>query len=209
VYGGLDLSSVSDLTALVLMSQRDGAWDVHPTFWLPADGLAEKARADRVPYDIWAREGHLQTTPGASIQYEYVAEYLRAVFDRCEVKALGFDRWNLRHLRPWLERVGFTEEELERFIPFGQGFVGMSPALRELESMLLSRQLRHGQHPVLTMCAANAVTISDPAGNRKLNKQKATGRIDGMVALAMAVGVMPSEIEALPILDADYSPLVI
>ena len=85
----------------------------------------------------------------------------------------------------------------------------MSQALRELESMLLSRQLRHGQHPVLTMCAANAVTISDPAGNRKLNKQKATGRIDGMVALAMAVGVMPSEIEALPILDADYSPLVI
>ncbi len=209
VYAGLDLSSVSDLTALVLMSQRDGAWDVHPTFWLPADGLAEKARADRVPYDIWAREGHLQTTPGASIQYEFVAEHLRAVFDRCEVKALGFDRWNLRHLRPWLERVGFTEEELERFIPFGQGFVGMSPALRELESMLLSRQLRHGQHPVLTMCAANAVTISDPAGNRKLNKQKATGRIDGMVALAMAVGVMPSEIEALPILDADYSPLVI
>lgn len=208
VYAGLDLSSVSDLTALVLMNQREGAWDVHPTFWLPDDGLAEKARADRVPYDLWARDGWLQTTPGASIQYEFVAEHLRAVFDRCHVKALGFDRWNLRHLRPWLERVGFTEEELERFIPFGQGFVGMSPALRELESMLLSRQLRHGQHPVLTMCAANAVTISDPAGNRKLNKQKATGRIDGMVALAMAVGVMPDEKESDSI-GSDYQLLVI
>ena len=203
VYAGLDLSSVSDLTALVLMSQRDGAWDVHPTFWLPADGLAEKARADRVPYDLWARDGWLQTTPGASVQYEFVAEHLRAVFDRCDVKALGFDRWNLRHLRPWLERVGFTEEELERFIPFGQGFIGMSPALRDLEALLLARQLRHGQHPVLTMCAANAVTVSDPAGNRKLNKQKATGRIDGMVALAMAVGVMPTT-AADDVIGSDY-----
>jgi phage terminase large subunit-like protein len=208
VYAGLDLSSVADLTALVLVSQRDGAWDVHPTFWLPGTGLAEKSRADRVPYDQWARSGHLQTTPGASIEYEFVAEHLRAVFDRCEVKALAFDRYNMRFLKPWLERVGFTEDELLKFVEFGQGFVSMSPALRELESLLLSRKLRHGEHPVLTMCAANAVTISDPAGNRKLNKKRAIGRIDGMVALTMAVGVVPAGADD-DALGSDYELLVV
>lgn len=194
VYAGLDLSSVADLTSLVLLSKSDDgeAWDVHPQFWLPENGLAEKSRADRVPYDVWARDGHLATTPGASIEYEFVAEYLRSVFDRCNVRALAFDRWGMKFLKPWLERAGFTEDELELFVDFGQGFASMSPALREVESLLLSRKLRHGAHPVLTMCAANAVTTTDPAGNRKLNKQKATGRIDGMVALTMAVGVMPS-----------------
>jgi phage terminase large subunit-like protein len=198
VYGGLDLSSVSDLTALVLVSESG---DVHPTFWLPGDGLAEKARTDRVPYDVWADEGLLQTTPGRAIEYEYIAEYLRGVFDRCTVRALAFDRYNMRFLKPWLERVGFTEEELARFIEFGQGFVSMSPALRELEAQLLTKRLRHGNHPVLTMCAANATTVSDPAGNRKFVKSKATGRIDGMVALAMAVGVMPNQVDAPPAYD--------
>ena len=192
VFGGLDLSSVSDLTALVLVSESG---DVHPTFWLPGEGLAEKSRTDRVPYDVWAREGYLQTTPGRAIEYEWIAEHLRGVFDRCDVRALAFDRWNMRHLRPWLERVGFTEEELGRFVEFGQGFQSMSPALRELEARLLATKLRHGKHPVLTMCAANATTVSDPAGNRKFVKTKATGRIDGMVALAMAVGVMPTQAE--------------
>lgn len=195
VYGGLDLSSVADLTALVLAGRRDGAWDVQPTFWLPSDGLAEKSRADRVPYDVWARDGSLMTTPGAAIQYEFIAEHLRGVFDRHDVRAIAFDRWGMKYLKPWLEKAGFTEEELERFVEFGQGFASMSPALRELEALLLARQIRHGNHPVLTMCAANAVTTSDPAGNRKLDKHKASGRIDGMVALAMAVGVMPHEAE--------------
>ena len=192
VYGGLDLSSVSDLTALVLLSPRDSGFDVVPTFWLPQNGLAEKSRNDRVPYDIWENEGFLQTTPGASIEYEYVAWYLRDVFDRCNVRAIAFDRYNMKFLKPWLEKAGFADEELERFVEFGQGFVSMSPALRETESLLLGNKLRHGKHPVLTMCASNAVTITDSTGNRKLAKQKSSGRIDGMVALAMAIGVMPS-----------------
>jgi phage terminase large subunit-like protein len=193
VYGGLDLSSVSDLTALVLVS-TDG--DVHARFWLPGDGIEEKSRSDRVPYDIWAKQGHLLTTPGRSIEYEFVADALRSIFDTCDVKAMAFDRYNMKFLRPWLEKVGFSEEELERFVEFGQGFVSMSPAIRELESKLLQKKLKHGNHPVLTMCAANAVTVNDPAGNRKFTKQKATGRIDGMVALAMAVGVMPDSTES-------------
>jgi phage terminase large subunit-like protein len=188
VYGGLDLSSVSDLTALVLVTSGG---DVHPTFWLPSEGLAEKSRNDRVPYDLWAADGLLETTPGRAIEYEYVASYLRYVFDTYRVQALAFDRYNMRHLRPWLEKVGFTEDELERFIEFGQGFVSMSPALRELEARLLAKKLKHGNHPVLTMCAANSTIVSDPAGNRKFTKAKSSGRIDGMVALAMAIGVMP------------------
>ena len=204
VFGGLDLSSVSDLTALVLVSTE---FDVLPTFWLPSEGLAEKSRNDRVPYDLWESQGKLLTTPGASIEYEYIAEYLRGVFDRYNVRALAFDRYNMKFLRPWLEKAGFTPEELERFVEFGQGFVSMSPAIRELESLLLSRKLRHGSHPVLTMCAANATVVKDPAENRKFVKGKATGRIDGMVALAMAVGVMPSAAEESNIDDFLNNPI--
>ena len=195
VFAGLDLSSVSDLTALVLASP-DG--DVQPTFWLPEEGLAEKSRADRVPYDLWAKQGHLLTTPGASIEYEFVAEHLRGVFDRYNVLALAFDRYNMKFLKPWLVKAGFSDEELERFIDFGQGFASMSPAIRSLESMLLGKKLRHGNHPVLSMCAANATVQTDPAENRKFIKGKTTGRIDGMVALAMAVGVMPSAVDQSP-----------
>lgn len=194
VYCGLDLSSVHDLTALVLVSEEG---DVIPTFWLPDQGLAEKSRADRVPYDVWASQGYLQTTLGRSVQYEFVAHELRKVFNNYNVKALAFDRWGMRHLRPWLLKAGFSEKELERFVDFGQGFQSMSPAIRALEERLLSGKLKHGAHPVLTMCANNAIVVKDPSENRKFTKSKASGRIDGMQALAMAIGVMPlTEVKA-------------
>lgn len=189
---GLDLSAVSDLTSLVGVTESGG---VHARFWLPEEGLKEKAKEARAPYDVWHEQGFLDTTPGSTIQYEFIAEHLRGIFDSCDVQAVAFDRYNMRFLKPWLEKVGFTEEELERFIDFGQGFTSMSPALRELEVRLLERQLRHGGHPVLRMCAANAAVVMDPAGNRKFTKNKSTGRIDGMVALAMAVGAMPNRAE--------------
>jgi phage terminase large subunit-like protein len=192
VYGGLDLSSVNDLTALVLVTEDGG---VHSEFWLPAEGLVEKSRKDRVPYDLWGKQGHLNTTPGRAIEYEYVAEFLRGVFDRCEVQFLGFDRYNMMHLRPWLVKAGFSEQELEKFVSFGQGTASMTPALRELEVKLLSRQLRHGNHPILEMCAKNATVVGD-SGARKFDKRKQTRRIDGMVALAMAVGVIPNQAES-------------
>lgn len=207
IYGGLDLSSVSDLTALVMVSE-DG--DVDPTFWLPEEGLAEKSRNDRVPYDQWARDGFLQTCPGRAIEYEFIAHYLRDLFDRYDVRLLNFDRYNMRFLKPWLERAGFSHEELERFKEFGQGFVSMSPALRELETRLLGSKLRHGMHPVLTMCAANAVAVNDPAGGRKFTKAKTTGRIDGMVALAMAVSAASGEqVDSMDIDSFLSNPLVL
>jgi phage terminase large subunit-like protein len=194
VYAGLDLSSTNDLTALVLIGRVDGIWQVHPTFWLPGAGLADKARKDRVPYDVWHKQGHLLAAPGKSVDYDYVAEYLRGVFDRYDVRKLAFDRWNFKHLKPCLLRAGFTEEQIEaKFEEFGQGFQSMSPALRSLEGEILNTRVAHGGHPVLNMCANNAVVQTDPAGNRKLAKHKSAGRIDGLQAFAMAIGVAPLE----------------
>ncbi len=190
VWAGLDLSSVNDLTALVAVDETGG---VHSAFWLPNAGLAEKSRKDKVPYDLWAKQDWLNTTPGQAIEYEFVADYLRGFFDRCDVQAIAFDRYNMRFLKPWLEKAGFSELELEKFKEFGQGTASMTPALRELEVKLLNKQLRHGKHPILNMCAHNAKVVGD-SGARKFDKRNPRGRIDGMVALAMAVGVMPTEV---------------
>lgn len=187
VWAGLDLSSVQDLTALVAVAEDGG---VHSAFWLPKEGLAEKSRLDRVSYDLWAKDGYLNTTPGKAIEYEAVAEYLRGFFDRCEVVALGFDRYLMNHLKPWLVKANFSDAELSKFVPFGQGTQSMTPALRELETKLLNKQLAHGDHPILSMCMFNAVVTGD-SGARKFDKKLKRGRIDGAVALAMAVGVMP------------------
>ncbi len=192
VYGGLDLSSVSDLTALVLKGEIDRVHQIHPTFWLPEQGLVEKARTDHVPYDLWRQQGFLQTTPGATVSYEYVAQYLKKVFEQHNIVKLGFDRWNMKHLKPWLLQAGFSEMLItEKFVEFGQGTQSMSPALRDLEALIREGRLAHGNHPVLAMCAACAVVEGKDDANRKLSKNKSTGRIDGMVALAMAVGVSP------------------
>jgi phage terminase large subunit-like protein len=200
VYGGLDLSSVADLTALVLVTPVKGIWHVKPTFWLPGANIAEKSRKDMVPYDLWAKEGHLQTPPGPTVDYDFVAEYLRSVFDRCDVIKIAFDAWNWRHFKPCLIRAGFTEDHLEGdravFEPMRQNYEAMSPALRDLESAIRNERLVHGMHPVLKMCAGNATVISDGKENRMLTKAKSQGRIDGMVALAMAMSVAGTHQEA-------------
>jgi phage terminase large subunit-like protein len=192
VYGGLDLSAVSDLTALVLIGWRNGKWQVQPTFWLPTEGLAEKAVAERIPYDLWHGQGHLQLSPGKTVSYEFVATYLRQMFQRYNVQKLAFDRWNFGHLVPWLLKAGFSEQLIkERFVEFGQGVASMSPALRDLEQVLLDGNLAHGGHPVLSMCVSHTVIVLDDAGNRKPSKRKSTAKIDGLVALTMAIGVAP------------------
>jgi phage terminase large subunit-like protein len=195
VYAGLDLSSTADLTAFVPICHTGDAWETKPVFWLPGVGLEAKSRNDREVYDVWHSQGFLQTTPGRAIEYEFVAEWLFGFCSGHNVQKIAFDRWNMKHLRPWLLKAGFTEERIDGlFEEFGQGFQSMSPALRDTEAVLLEGKLRHANHPVLAMCAANAVVTTDPAGGRKLNKAKAAGRIDGMVALAMAFGVAPSEV---------------
>jgi phage terminase large subunit-like protein len=195
IYGGLDLSSVNDLTAFVMVSvDEDGMINVEPVFWLPREGLKERAMHDRVLYDVWHENKFLETTPGWSIDYEYVANYLAKTIATRDVRRIGFDKWNMKHLRPWLIRAGMTESLVDStFTEFGQGWYSMSPALNALESALLEGRIRHGDHPLLRMCANNAVVKMDEAGNRKLDKKHSRGRIDGMVALAMAVSLAVSK----------------
>lgn len=189
VWGGLDLSSVADLTAFVAVDEEGG---IYPTFWLPKIGLVEKSRKEKVPYDLWEREGYLLTTPGRAIEYEHVAQFFRGFFDKYDVQNIGFDRYLMGFLTPWLVKEGFSDSELEKFIPFGQGTVSMTPALRELEVKLCNHKLKHGNNPVLNMCCANTKVVGDSSA-RKFDKKKQRGRIDGMSALANAVGVMPTE----------------
>lgn len=185
VFIGLDLSARNDLTAAVAVA-RDGGGLLHvlPTFFAPEAGVNERSHRDRAPYDVWANQGHITLTPGASVDYEVVAKWLVGFCADHDVAAVRFDRWRIDVLKAELSRLG-VELPLE---PFGQGFKDMTPALDALEAELMNGTVRHGGNPVLTMCAANAVATLDPAGNRKLDKSKATGRIDGLVALAMAVG---------------------
>ena len=200
VYGGLDLSEVSDLTALVLIGYRDGKWRVRPTFWLPEEGLAERAAADHVPYDLWRDQGLLEVTPGRTVSYEFVANHMRQLFGRYSIRKIGFDMWNFRHLKPWLLKAGMSEQFIaEHWVEFGQGVKSMSPALRELEQILLDRKLAHGDHPVLSMCLANTTIVRDDAGNRKPSKKRSRGRIDGTIALLMAVGVAPLQSQLIDV----------
>lgn len=195
VYMGLDLSARNDLTAVVAVARdEDGVLHTLPFFFAPEKGVHERSTRDRAPYDMWAQQGHLMLTPGASVDYEYVARWLAEFCDSHDVASIRFDRWRIDVLQAEFTRLG-VELPLE---PFGQGFKDMTPALDTLEGELKNGTLRHGNHPVLTMCASNAVVTMDHAGNRKLDKAKATGRIDGLVALAMAtsgaaLGVPASE----------------
>lgn len=186
VYGGIDLSGKADLTAMVLVTHKEEKWHVGCYFWTPEKGLKERARQSRTPLDVWAREGLIRVVPGASIDYEYVAKEMVEVLEGMNVKALAFDRWRIDLLKKELDELGQAGLPL---VPFGQGFKDMSPALETLESALLNEQMAHGGNPVLTMCAANSRVETDAAGNRKLSKFKAVGRIDGMVGLTMAMGV--------------------
>jgi phage terminase large subunit-like protein len=185
IFLGLDLSARNDLTAAVAAAKADdGVWDIEAKFFAPMQGLADRAARDRQPYDVWARDGFLTLTPGSSIDYAYVAQWLVDYCGQRNVRSIKFDRWRIDVLKAELARIG-AELPLE---PFGQGFKDMTPAVDTVETLLVNCKIRHGMNPVLTMCAANAVAIRDPAGNRKLDKSKSTGRIDGLVAMAMALG---------------------
>ena len=208
LYLGLDLSARNDLTALVAVCKDpEGFWHVFPEFFAPSHGLHERAQRDRAPYDVWQAEGKLTATPGASVDYGIVADRLCAICDDYDVASIAFDRWRIDVLQTELKRRG---RELP-LIPFGQGFKDMSPAIDALEAELVSGRMRHGNHPVLTWCAANATTLRDPAGNRKLDKTQETGRIDGVVALAMAMGIAAREASTPGsfVIGSDYEVMVI
>jgi phage terminase large subunit-like protein len=189
VYAGLDLSGKTDLTSFVMAAFWRGRWHVRAYFWTPEKGLEDRSKRDRAPYDVWVKQGHIKTTAGAAIDYEHVVQDIVDAIDGCNIVAISYDRWRIDLFKRELEKLGI---ELP-LVPFGQGFKDMGPALTTLEIALLNEQIAHGMNPALTMCAANAVTEKDAADNRKLTKSKSTGRIDGMVALAMALGAAGKE----------------
>lgn len=188
---GLDLSERNDLTALIVTGQgADGQTSVRSFFYAPGDNVIERSLRDRVPYDLWAKQGFLTLTDGATVDYEYVAMQLADLNEKYHIIALRFDRWRMKYLAKELER-------LEIVLPLeehGQGFQSMGPALDALESDLLNCRIRHGMNPILTWNAANAVVVKNPSGDRKLDKAKSTGRIDGMVALAMTRDIVDENI---------------
>lgn len=205
VYGGLDLSLTQDLTALVLAAKEDDVWHLLPIFWTPEATLVDRARRDRAPYDVWERDGFLKATPGPAVEYGFVARDVAAITEGMDVRKIAFDRHRMAILQGKLDELGVVLP----FEPFGQGFVSMAPAIDAAVIEFLHGRVRHGGHPVLTMCAANAVVVMDPAGNRKLDKAKSTGRIDGMVSLVMALGVAAQDVSeaepASPWDDPDFS----
>jgi phage terminase large subunit-like protein len=185
---GLDLSARVDLTAAVVATTDDAGWThIVPFVFTPAMGLKEREQRDRAPYTTWVKQGFLITCPGSSVDYEWVAEYLRLKFDEMGIRVdkLCFDRWRIEQFKIAADAKGFAQEAEWKEI--GQGYKDFSPRMTAFEHLLLSSRLRHGGHPLLNMAAANAISVKDPAGNTKLDKAKSTQRIDPLVAAVMAV----------------------
>jgi phage terminase large subunit-like protein len=183
-YGGLDLSSSIDITAFVLVFPpipEDDKYYVLPFFWIPEENMQQRVRRDRVPYDIWAREGHLKTTEGNVIHYGFIEKFIEELWKDYNIKEIAFDRWGAVQMTQNLEGAGFT------VVPFGQGYRDMSPPTKELMKLVLEKRIVHGGHPVLSWMMDNIHIRTDPAGNIKPDKEKSTEKIDGAVAMIMAL----------------------
>jgi phage terminase large subunit-like protein len=185
-FGGLDLSSTTDLTAYVLIFPPDGVrtkYRVLPWFFVPEENIANRARKDRVPYPVWVREGFITATPGNVVDYAFVRKTINDTAAEYDLQKIGVDTWNARQLITELtEHDGIECEE------FRQGFASMSAPTKSLMRLVLAGEIEHANNPVLRWNASNAVVVQDAAGNIKPDKSKATERIDGIVALIEAVG---------------------
>lgn len=185
-YGGLDLSSTSDITALVWVfppqSAEDG-YQVLCRFWIPEEAMVERSHNDHVPYDVWVRAGYITATPGNVIDYEYILAQVDEDMQAYDIPEIAFDRWGASRIQTQLAELG--DENF--LIQFGQGFASMSPPMKELERLIAGHRLAHGNNPVLNWMADNLVARTDPAGNIKPDKEKSLEKIDGMVALIMGL----------------------
>jgi len=183
-YGGLDLSSTSDITAFVLVFPPENENDKYiilPYFWLPKETLSLRVKRDHVPYDVWERQGFLQTTEGNVVHYGYIESFIEELGKQYNIKEIAYDRWGAVQMVQNLEGLGFT------VVPFGQGYKDLSPSTKELMRLALDEQLAHGGHPVLRWMMDNIFIRTDPAGNIKPDKEKSTEKIDGAVATIMAL----------------------
>lgn len=183
-YGGLDLSSTSDITALVLAfppRRDDEKYILLPFFWLPEDTLELRCRRDHVLYDVWQKQGFIQTTEGNVIHYGFIEKFIEHLGETYNIREIAYDRWNATQMVQNLEDMGVT------MVPFGQGFKDMSPPSKELFKLLMEGNIIHGGNPVLKWMAGNVVMRQDPAGNIKPDKEKSVEKIDGIVASIMAL----------------------
>lgn len=196
IYLGLDMSARIDLTALVAVSAEDGS-RVKSWFWKPEAHVHEHGTRDRFRYDLFVNQGWMTATPGRSVDPEWVAHQIAALHASFNVRGLAYDRAHMGELLRCLAANGvYSEEDTGagvggglRVVPWGQGFVSMGKAINAFEHAVVQGELRHDGNPVLTWNVMNAIAVSDPAGNRKLDKSKVRFRIDGAVALAMALGL--------------------
>jgi phage terminase large subunit-like protein len=194
-YAGLDLGATKDMTALVLVfAGDDGEYVALPFCWLPGETLQEAEDRDQMHYRLWAKQGHLLTFEGRTTDPKAVALKIAELHGMYRIRALAFDRWRIEDIKRELDAIGCNVE----LVPWGQGFKDMAPAVDVLERLVEEGKLLHGGHPVLSMCAANAKAEVDAAGNRKLSKRKSNGRIDALVALAMAIGAAARPV---PVID--------
>ena len=183
-YGGLDLSSTTDLTAFVLVfppEDEDDKYVVLPYFWLPEETLSLRVRRDHVPYDLWERQGFIKTTEGNVVHYGYIEKFIEELGTKYNIREIAFDRWGAAQMVQNLEGMGFT------VVPFGQGYSSMSPPTKELMKLVLEKKIAHGGHPVLRWNVDNISIRTDPAGNIKADKEKSTEKIDGAIATIMAL----------------------
>ena len=183
-YGGLDLSSTGDITALVLMfppRDEDEKYILLPFFWVPEETIPQRVKAASVPYDIWEKQGFLLSTEGNVIHYDFIEKFINDLAEKYHICEIAVDRWNATQMIQNLEGDGFT------MVPFGQGFASMSGPTKDFYRLLMEGQIIHGGHPVLRWMAGNVVVDTDPAGNIKVTKAKSKEKIDGIVAAIMAL----------------------
>ncbi|MCK9364016.1 MAG: terminase large subunit [Syntrophales bacterium] len=191
-YGGLDLASKNDLAAFVMVFPPEadgGTWDILCKFYCPEEGILKRSRIDRVNYDIWSRQGFLTSTPGDCIDYNFIENDIFQAAKDYDLREIGFDSWNatstanrvMEKLNPTNADNGFRMMEVR------QGAKSFNEPAKDLLVKVMNKQIRHGGNPVLRWCADNLVMRSDPNGNVAPDKQKARDKIDGMVALIMAM----------------------
>lgn len=183
-YGGLDLSSTIDITALVLvfppLTKQDRYWFL-PFFWVPEERIWERSHNDRVPYEAWLEQGFIQATPGDVVDYDFIIETTDQASRIYQIEEIAFDRWGAFQISQTLAALGFT------MVEFGQGYASMSAPSKEFEKLIRSNGLGHGGHPVLRWMVDNAVSKQDPAGNIKPDKGSSREKIDGVVASIMGL----------------------
>jgi len=181
-FGGLDLASTLDIAAFVAaFPDPAGNLDVVCRFWIPAENVAERVRRDRVPYDVWIRDGWLIATPGNVIDYGWIRKEIGEFADKHDLLEIGVDRWNASQLLVWLDQDGI--DTVATSMTMGT----LSDATKALEGLVRSGKLAHGDNPILRWMAANTAVMEDSNGNMKPDKKAATEKIDGIVALILAI----------------------